>query len=94
MIFSVIGLFKDSVPPRDNGLEAAINDHLAQPFRRIVNAGYLRNAQGAQVGVLALIEVATFDEARRFVEDSPFQHDGYFERVQVAEYDVEVGRLG
>jgi hypothetical protein len=43
--------------------------------------------------VLALIDVATFDEARRFINTSPFRH-GDFERVEVAEYDVEIGRLG
>lgn len=92
MIFTVIGLLRQPVPPRDAAFEAALNAHLAQPNLRIVNAGYLRNARREPIGILALIETDSFARAQAFLECSPFQTGGYFERTEVAEYDVEVGR--
>lgn len=94
MIFAAIGLFRQPAPTADAGFQAAVNEQLAQPFRRIVNAGYLRGPAGERIGVLALIDVDTLAEAQAFLEASPFHRGGYFERAQVAEYAVEVGRLG
>jgi uncharacterized protein YciI len=94
MIVAVIGLLKQPCPPRDGAFEAQLNEHLAQPHLRIVNAGYLRDAQGESVGVMALIEVETFALAQAYLENSPFHRCGHFERAHVVEYDLEVGRLG
>jgi uncharacterized protein YciI len=93
MIFAVIGLFKQPVPARDSGFEAALNEHFSQPSLRIVNAGYLRDAQGEPVGLLGLIESESFAKVEAFLQASPFHRGGYYERVQIAAYDIEVGRL-
>ncbi|HEY8004817.1 MAG TPA: hypothetical protein VIE16_11345 [Phenylobacterium sp.] len=93
MIYSVIGLFKKEGPPHDAGFEAEVSEQLAQPFRRIVNAGYLRDPDGARIGLLALIDVGTFAEAQSFLEASPYHRGGHFESARVAQYDVEIGRL-
>ncbi|CAN7504386.1 hypothetical protein LJR225_003583 [Phenylobacterium sp. LjRoot225] len=94
MIFAIIGLLKQPVPPRDAAFEAALNAHLAQPNLRIVNAGYLRDAEQALIGHLALVETDSFGQAKAFLETSPFQTGGFYERTEIAEYDNEVGRLG
>jgi uncharacterized protein YciI len=94
VIFTVIGLLRQPVPPRDSAFEAALNAHLAQPHLRIVNAGYLRNAQREPIGLMALIEADSFALAQAFLETSPFHTGGFYERAEVAEYDVEVGRIG
>lgn len=94
MIFAIIGLLKQPVPPRDAAFEAAVNAHLAQPNLRIVNAGYLRDAERAPIGHLALVETESLALAKAFLETSPFQAGGYYARTEVAEYDNEVGRLG
>lgn len=94
MIFAVIGILKQPPPPRESGFEAELNEHLAQPQLRIINAGYLRNAQGEPVGVMGMIEVETFAKAEAFLENSPFHRRGHYERSYVVEYDLEVGRLG
>lgn len=94
MIFAVSGLFKERIPPHRGDFEAAINEHLGQPLLHIVNAGYLHDAAGKRIGVLALLDVPSFAQAQAFLDDSPFQRDGDYDRVQVAEYRVEVGRLG
>jgi len=93
VIFAILGLLKQPVPPRDAAFEAAINAHLAQPSLRIVNAGYLRNAEGDPIGLLALIETESFARAQAFLETSPFHVGNFYERAEIAEYDVEVGRL-
>jgi uncharacterized protein YciI len=93
MIFAVIGLFGASPAARPPGFEAAVNEHLAQRVPRIVNAGYLRGPQGEMVGVLALVDAADLAQAQAYLEASPFWQRGDYERVQVAAYDVEVGRL-
>jgi len=81
------------VPPRDAAFEAALNAHLAQPNLRIINAGYLRNALREPIGIMALIETESFARAQAFLENSPFHSGGFLERDEVAEYDVEVGRV-
>ena len=93
MIFTIIGLLKQPVPPRDAAFEAALNAHLAQPNLRIINAGYLRNALREPIGIMALIETESFARAQAFLENSPFHSGGFLERDEVAEYDLEVGRV-
>jgi len=94
VIFAILGLLKQPVPPRDCAFEAALNAHLAQPNLRIVNAGYLRDAEQAPIGHLALIETESFAHARHFLETNPFHTHGFYERTEIAEYDNQVGRLG
>ena len=94
MIFAVIGLFKQPRPIPGADFEAAVNEHLAQPAFRIVNAGYLRDEKGEPVGVMALLDVESIAQANTFLRSSPFHMGGHYERVEVAAYDVEVGRLG
>lgn len=93
MIFVIHGILKRPLPPRDAAFEAALNAHFAQPQLRIINAGYLRNAEREQIGVLALIEAETLARAQAFLEDSPFHSGGFYESVHIAEYDVEVGKV-
>jgi uncharacterized protein YciI len=94
VIFAILGLLRQPCPPRDAAFEAALNEHLAQPQLRIINAGYLRDAQRALIGHLALIETESFALAQAFLETNPFHTGGYYERTEIAEYDNEVGRLG
>jgi len=42
---------------------------------------------------MALIETESFARAQAFLENSPFHSGGFFERDEVAEYDLEVGRV-
>jgi uncharacterized protein YciI len=93
VIFAILGLLKQPVPPRDCAFEAALNAHLAQPNLRIVNAGYLRDADHELIGHLALIETHSFAHAQAFLETSPFHTGGFYERTEIAEYDNQVGRL-
>jgi hypothetical protein len=94
MIFALIGILKQPIPPRDARFEAAMNEHFAPHFPRIVNAGYLRGPDGEPVGLLGLVEAETFGQAQEYLDASPFSQCGYYDHVHLAEFDVEVGRLG
>jgi hypothetical protein len=94
MIFAIIGILKQPTPPRGEAFEAALNEHFAPNFPRIVNAGYLRGPEGEPIGLLGLIEAETFAQARAYLDASPFSEGGYYDHVHLGEFDVEVGRLG
>ena len=94
MIFAVLGIFRQPAPAYDPKVQAAFNEHLAQPYLRIVNAGYLRGPQGEPIGLLALLDVKGLEQAQSFLDSSPFQMAGDYERTLVTAFDVSVGRLG
>lgn len=74
-------------------LSAELNEFLSQPFRTLSLAGVLRDRNGAKQGYLALLEADSFEHAERFLHESPFYRSGLYDRTDVAEYVVEVGRL-
>jgi uncharacterized protein YciI len=92
MLFVMIGLLKpgaeDRLPDPD-----AVNEHLSQPFRRTRLAGYLRAEDGRRSGLMMLLEADSFAQAETFLHDSPFFKADLYDRVEVAEYAIEVGRL-
>jgi hypothetical protein len=94
VIYAVIGILKQPVPPLDGLFQAEFNEHLAQPAVRVVNSGYLRDEQGEPIGLLGLLDVETFAQAKAYLEASPFYTRGLYEHAQVACYDVDVGRVG
>jgi uncharacterized protein YciI len=93
MLFAVTGMLKPDAEAKLPGLQEAFNEHLAQPFRRIRLAGPLRGADGHRLGFMALIEAENFGQAEAYLHQSPLFRAELYERVDVAEYEVEVGRL-
>jgi len=94
MIFAIIALLKQPVPPRDGAFEASLNEHFAPHFPRIVNAGYLTGPDGERLGLLGLIEADTFRQANAFLDSSPFTEAGYYDHVHVGVLESEIGRVG
>jgi uncharacterized protein YciI len=93
MLFALIGLLKPDVRQEQLPDSDAVNEHLAQPFRRTHLAGFLRHDDGNRAGLMMLIEADTFAEAEGFLRQSPFFKADLYERVEVLEYTLEVGRL-
>jgi uncharacterized protein YciI len=92
MLFALIGLLKPDAgerPPRADD----INEHLSQPFRRTRLAGYLCREDQRRSGLMMLVEADSFADAETFLHESPFFKADLYERVEVAEYAIEVGRL-
>ena len=93
MLFVVTGMFRADVDPEPAELQAQFNDHLEQTVPRIRLAGYLRDKDQRRIGFMGLVEAPDYDLAAAFLRDSPYQHAGLYERLVVAEFDVEIGRL-
>ncbi|MGE5723034.1 MAG: YciI family protein [Sphingomonadales bacterium] len=93
MIFAVTGILKEGAEARLAALQEAFNEHLTQPFRRILLGGSLRGADGKRTGFIVLIEAGSFAEAEAFLHQSPLFQADLYQRAFVSEFVVEVGTL-
>ena len=93
MLFLVAGILKPDVEDRLIELRDQFNEHLSQPNRKIALAGLLRDKDGHRKGYLAFLEAKDFAEAESWLHQSPFYQNDLYERVQVAEFNAEVGFL-
>jgi uncharacterized protein YciI len=93
MLFAVMGFLK-SVGDRPSGRsQAEMNEHLGQQMLQLRLAGPLKNREGAQIGLMVLIEAADFAAAESYLHESPNFKNDLYERVEVAQYALEVGNL-
>lgn len=93
MIFAIMGFFRagiDTAPPH---LQADLNEHLAQRFQHIRLAGPLRDQHGGRRGLMVILEADDFEKAQGYLKSSPYFSADLYERVEVVEYAIEVGRL-
>jgi uncharacterized protein YciI len=91
MLFLVAGILKPGVDDRLIELHTEFNEQLAQTKIRL--AGLLRDRDGHRKGYLAFLEAENFDEAESFLKQSPIYRNDLYERVEVAEFNPEVGFL-
>ncbi len=91
MLFAVMGFFGATADTEPATLQPALNEHLGQPLLQIRLAGPLRDRDGRRVGMMVCIEAATFADAERYLHESPYFEAGLYDRVQVVEFDLEVG---
>jgi uncharacterized protein YciI len=94
MLFAVMGFFKPGVDTAPAHLQADLNEHLAQPAMNVRLAGYLKDAEGRRTGLMAILDVDSHARAQAYLHASPYFIAGLYERCEVAEYDLELGRLG
>ena len=93
MHYLVAGILKPGSDDRLIALHEEFNDHLGQSARKISLFGLLRDKAGTRRGYLAFIEGESFDDAEAFLRQSPFYANDLYERVEVAEFSPEVGKL-
>ena len=93
MLFLVAGILKPGSADQLLALQGAFNEHLSQPLRRIALAGLLRDKDGERTGYLAFVEAKDFADAEDYLHQSPFYRSDLYERVQVAEFNPQVGSL-
>lgn len=70
-----------------------LNEQIGSDGTNVLLAGVLRNEKGQRVGYLAVFEGESIADARQWVHDSPIYRDDLYERLEIAEYEIEVGRL-
>jgi uncharacterized protein YciI len=93
MQFLIAGILKPGIEDRLLELHNEFNEHLSQPFRKISLFGALRGKDGKRRGYISFIEAENFDDAEEFLKQSPFYQNELYERVEVAEFELEVGDL-
>lgn len=91
MLFVVAGILKPDVEERMMSLRDEWSEHLSQPFRRISLAGLMRSKEGKRRGYLIFFEADNFDDAQAYLEQSPFYQNKLYERVDVAEFNAQIG---
>lgn len=71
-----------------------LNEQVGPDGTNVLLAGVLRDEAGKRIGYLALFKGDAIAEARDWVRDSPIYRNHLYERLEIAEYDIEVGKLG
>ncbi len=66
---------------------------MGQPILHLRLAGLLRGEGGRLTGAMVLMEADGFAAAQAYLDSSPYFHAGLYDRVEVAAYDIQVGRL-
>jgi uncharacterized protein YciI len=89
MLFLVAGILKSGVEERLLELHNEFNEQLSQSEIKL--AGLLRDKDGRRKGYLALLEAKDFEGAESFLRRSPIYQNDLYERVEVAEFNPEVG---
>ena len=93
MLFAISGILKPGAEASLPGLQGAFNEHLAQPFRKIRLAGALRGDGGKRIGYMVFLEAEDRDHAEAYLHESPLFQADLYSRVEVVEYEIEVGGL-
>ncbi len=93
MQYLVAGILKPGSSDRLVELHDEFNEHLGQASDQISLFGLLRDKSGQRSGYLAFIEADSFEDAERFLHQSPFYQNDLYERVEVAEFTPEVGAV-
>jgi uncharacterized protein YciI len=94
MLFMMVGYLRADTEAQLIRFRDEFSEHLAQPVRNLAAAGVLRDKQGGRRGYMAFLEADSIEDAERYLQESPFYQEDLYERVDVFEYDVEVGSVG
>ena len=70
------------------------NEHLGPSGTNVLLAGVLRDEDRKRVGYLALYDGNDITDAQAWVHESPIYKAHLYDRLEVYQYQVEVGRLG
>jgi uncharacterized protein YciI len=92
MLFMIAGYLKLGAEEQLVNYHNEFNEHLSQSI--LTAAGVLLDREKRRKGYLGFIEADSFEDAERFIHDGPYYQAGLFERVEVFEYQVEVGQIG
>lgn len=92
MLFMVGGYLKAGAEEQLINFRDEFSEHLAQP--PLVAGGALRDREGRRKGYMGFIEAESIEDAERFLRQSPFFQEGFYERVEVFRFEVEVGQVG
>jgi len=93
MLYVLTGMLKPGVEAQLVAHADAFNEHLSQPFQRILIAGALRGRDNERKGFMLILEAESYERAEAFLQQSPLFRADLYERVDVSAYAVQLGRL-
>lgn len=94
MLFAIVVFLKPGADGELEKLSGELNEQIGPNAEKISLAGALRDEQGQRTGYLAFFEGDSVADARDWVQQSPIYRAGLYDRLDVLEYDVEIGRVG
>lgn len=94
MQFAIAAFLKPGAEGELIKYSADFNEHIGPSGTNLLLAGSLRDPNGKRAGYLAFFEADTITEARAWLQESPIYQAHLYERVEIFEYQNEVGCLG
>ena len=70
-----------------------LNEQIGPNGEDVRLAGALLDPQGEKVGYLAILDGDTIGQVRDWIGESPIYRDKLYERLDLFQYQIEVGRL-
>jgi uncharacterized protein YciI len=93
MLYAIAAFLKEGAEARLIDYHEEFNEHLGADASNVRIAGALRGPDGHRAGYFALLEGERAD-ADAWIDASPHSRAGLYERVEIYEYDLEVGAIG
>jgi uncharacterized protein YciI len=93
MLFLFVGFLKPHTEQQVLALRDEFNEHLAQPFPRIVLGGVLRDPEGRKIGYSAVLEADDLAAVTDYLQRSPYHENDLYEVARVAEFNQELGSV-
>ena len=94
MLFMIAAILKPGAEAELIKYHAEFNEHLGPSGEKVRVAGALRSPEGIRRGYMALYEGDTIEGAHEWLHQSPLYQAHLYERVDLFEYQIEVGQLG
>ena len=93
MQFAVAAILKPGTEQELIQHSNEFNEQIGPNGEDVRLAGALLDQAGKKVGYLAILEGETIEEVRDWVDESPIYRADLYDRLDVFQYQVEVGRL-
>jgi uncharacterized protein YciI len=94
MLFMIAGYVKPGAEDELVRLGGEFSDHIAEVTPAIAALGVLSDRDGSRKGYAALVTADSFEQAEKILRESPYFQEKVYERIEVFEYQVEVGQVG
>jgi hypothetical protein len=93
MQFAVAAILKPGTEQELIKHSAEFNEQIGPNGEDVRLPGALLDEAGRKVGYLAILDGDTIGQVRDWVDESPIYRAGLYDRLDVFQYQVEVGRL-
>ena len=93
MQFAVAAILKPGAEQELTKYSDDFNEQIGPNGDDVRLAGALLDRAGKKVGYLAVLEGDTIDQVRDWVDESPIYRAELYDRLDIFQYQVEVGRL-